>query len=92
MGKAHRLDLRNFPAEVRRFIGEQRDLHVDGGLGWLKRDLQVQALEQRGPVWPIRGGLGDRRTDCRIWTRRRGQDARNTSTEDPGVKDATGSA
>jgi hypothetical protein len=29
------------------FIGEQHDLHADRDLGWLKRDLQVQALEQR---------------------------------------------
>jgi hypothetical protein len=31
------LDLRNFSAAVRRFIGEQRHLHVDDGLGGLER-------------------------------------------------------
>jgi hypothetical protein len=40
------LDLRNFSAAVRRFVGEQRHFHVDGGFGGLERDLQPQAVEQ----------------------------------------------
>jgi hypothetical protein len=40
------LDLRNFPAEVWRIAGEQRDFHINGGLGGQKRDLQPQAVEE----------------------------------------------
>jgi hypothetical protein len=46
------LDLRNFPVAVWRFIGEQRDVPIDGGLGGLERALQPQAVEQVPKLWP----------------------------------------
>jgi hypothetical protein len=40
------LDLRNFTAAVRWFIGEEHDLNVDRRHGGLERDLQLQAVEE----------------------------------------------